>query len=193
MFGFMGGTGLPTPVSINAAQWMNGVRFQNFAGIIPTSFPFTVRIEKESSPGSGSWSLFGTGIATNSSWLIDVAVLYVEDASYRIRYERNGVGGGWFAVSTPDPIVPAPSAPSLVTFSNNTFFGSGSITPSEPDCVVEYQFMNDGVPVASGSDVSDGSLSVMGPYSTPASDGTNPDALRARHSRIGLFSGYTSS
>jgi hypothetical protein len=46
--------------------------------------------------------------------------------------------------------------------------------------------------VHESTDVSDGALSLMGPYITGADSPTDPDTFRARHERSGLVSGWTS-
>lgn len=178
MFAAMLGVHIPLPASVSGAQWDSGTRvsFTAPGGVV------TVRVQVESSPGSGSWS--DTLSATVGPTTTDVDVTgYVQNASYRVRFERQGSASAWVAFATPDPFVGFPAAPAAVNFTDNGFACSGSVTPSETFCTVRYQFLDSGsVVLSEGTTTSDGVPSVLGGFVYPSS--LPGGSFRARHERF---------
>jgi len=179
MFGMMHGTHVAKPTGLLASQWESSTRFTgNTAG---NPGPLTVRVEKESAPGSGVWSAFGTGSASGTSFSVDI-VGYTEAGSYRVRLERQGVASEWAPVSTPDPFINPPAAPAGVDFRDlgGGAYG-GTVTPSETFCTTRYQFRDGGGAVLSDNTfVSDGVPSAE----IILAGGVAGGSLRARHERF---------
>jgi hypothetical protein len=183
VFPFFAGISVVAPSGILASQWQTGTA----VSWLSTAGTKTVRIQKESAPGSGVWTdSYSASITTGNETQLSG---YTEDGSYRIRFERQGVPSAWVTFTTPDAFLGTPSAPSSHGFANNGFIASCSVTPGEVDCPLEYEWLNGAITVGGGSDVSDAVGSEMS-FNLPTSDPANPNGFRARHTRLGLVSDW---
>lgn len=187
MFLALLGTHVPRPSAISAQQNASNT-LVTFA---QPGIAIVLVIEKETTPGSGVWNEVNRSNEIASVSTKEITG-YTENGSYRMRFERQGVPSDWTTFTTPDPFDVGPDAPTSVSFTNNGFFGSLTVQPSEPNCTVEYQILDGAVVVSSGSDTSDGALSGMGPYVYPTSDPAHPDSGQARHVRSGFASAWVS-
>lgn len=179
MFALMGGAAVPAPAGVFGAQWESLTQV-NFSA---PGTGVNVRVEKESSPGSGVWAIVGvvqTILATDV--YVNVAG-YTQNASYRVRFERQGVPSTWTTFSTPVAALTPPTAPSVV---NVVSAGGGSfnatVLPSQTLTPIRWQYLDGGgLVLFEGTATSGGSIVTMGPYSY-----TNAAvaAFRARHERF---------
>src|SRR5689334_8845909 len=106
----MGGGAVPAPTGVFGAQWETLTQV-NFAA---PGTGVNVRVEKEASPGSGVWAIVGVVQAVTA---VDVYVNiagYTQNASYRVRFERQGVPSNWTTFATLTAALTPPTAPSTV-------------------------------------------------------------------------------
>jgi len=175
----MGGAAVPAPTGVFGAQWESLTQV-NFnapgTGVI-------VRVEKETSPGSGVWAIVGVPQSITAPEVYVNIAGYTQNASYRVRFERQGVPSNWTTFSTPTAALTPPPAPSSVNFVNagGSSFAS-TVVPSVTLTTIRWQYLNgSGTVLFEGTDVSGGSITTMGPYNY-----TNAAAVvfRARHERF---------
>lgn len=176
MFGFPTPQGLlRAPSSLTAEQWELTTRFGGVATGNP--LPLTLRVEKETAPGSGVWGAFATATITSAVWSeVDLGT-YEEDGSYRARYERAGLVSDWATVSTPDPALGFPSAPS-VNYNGIPVNPYVDATPSEAFTLMTIQLRD------SGGVVTDEIGVVSAGTYRLTSGGTSATSGRARHERF---------
>lgn len=171
------GTHVPKPNVTAAIQF----ELNTIVSFAAPGFACTVRVQKETAPGSGVWGSTTSGLAFAGTTNITVPG-YTQNASYRIRFERQGVPSPWTFFLTPTAALgfPAPVTSLEIVF-DGLFIDSGSVHPSEPNTLVRWQFLNAGVPIEEATVLSNGVLSTMGPYVCSFANATS---FRARHERF---------
>jgi hypothetical protein len=184
----MSGGAVRAPASVFGAQWENLTQV-NF---LAPGTGVNVRVEKESAPGSGVWAIVGVVQAINATDVYVNIAGYTQNASYRVRFERQGVPSNWTTFSTPTAALTFPAAPTSVNniLSGGTF--SATVVPSEVLTLVRWQFCNAGTlaVLLEGTLTSGGSITTLGPFTTG-----NPAAtlFRARHERFSGAGAWTSA